>query len=48
MRNVLYAAGNSRDPTLVPIIEQLIKKKDDSDTVIEAAIWARDQLTNEN
>ena len=48
VRNVLYAAGNSRDPTLVPIIEQLIKKKKDSDTVIEAAIWARDQLTNEN
>ena len=46
VRNALYAAGNSKDQTLLPIVEQLIKKKDDSNTITEAATWAKGQLKN--
>ena len=42
IRNCLIAAGNSRDPGLVPSVERHL---DDSDPVIaEAAEWALDQL----
>ena len=47
VRNVLYATGNSKDQSLVPIVEQLINKNNESHTVSEAAVWARDQLKNE-
>ncbi|MBE1237535.1 tRNA epoxyqueuosine(34) reductase QueG [Phaeovibrio sulfidiphilus] len=37
-RNVLIAAGNSGDPSLIPLVEPLAH--DDNETVAEAARWA--------
>ena len=45
VRNVLYAAGNSSDPTLAPQVEALLT--DESALVRGAAIWALWQLAPE-
>lgn len=42
IRNTLIAAGNSNDPTLLPLIEQLLE--DPAPVVRGAAIWALQQL----
>lgn len=43
VRNVLYAIGNSNDPTLVACARNLV---DDPDPVVaDAAVWAVAQLT---
>lgn len=43
VRNVLYAIGNSGDPSLIPVTQMLA---DDPDpTVADAALWARERLT---
>jgi epoxyqueuosine reductase len=42
VRNVLIAAGNSEDQTLIPIIRNLLK--DTSNIVNDAASWALKEL----
>ncbi len=42
VRNVLYAIGNSQDPSYLPLIEPLIS--DESDGVRDAAEWAKGEL----
>jgi epoxyqueuosine reductase len=44
VRNCLYAAGNSGEPKLLPVIEELILDPDP--VVAEAASWASAQLTS--
>lgn len=42
VRNTLIAAGNSEDPSLLPVIKKLCA--DDSEVVAEAANWALNEL----
>ena len=46
IRNVLIAAGNSEDETLVPKVKKLLT--DPSPVVQDAAAWAMGQLTGDN
>lgn len=46
MRNLLIAAGNSQDPTLISSVE--IQKNHENPLVSEAAYWAFDQLSSCN
>ena len=44
LRNVLYAAGNSRSAVLAPAVERL-ERDDTSDVVRDAAGWALERLS---
>ena len=46
LRNCLYAAGNSRDPTLLPAIRRFLA--DEDEVVADAARWAEARLNARN
>ncbi len=45
IRNACVVAGNSGDKTLIPLLEELIKREKD-DIILDHARWAVNQLTN--
>ncbi len=46
VRNVAYAIGNSGDPNLKPVLEPLLRDKDDA--VADAASWAKARLSGQS
>ena len=46
VRNVLYAIGNSKIKSFIPVIEKILEKNEEDPTVLEAAVWAKDSIIN--
>ncbi len=46
VRNVLYAIGNSKIKSFIPVIEKVLEKNEEDPTVFEAAVWAKESILN--
>ena len=46
LRNVLYAIGNSKMKSFLPVIEKVLVKEEQNPTIFEAALWAKGSIIN--